>query len=169
MDHSLANEQTLRQLDSVKAKLSLLLESLSQILELHPATPWQPVLEQLNNIIARFESTLREIETPEMSQALLHPHMLIPQNPDFIPQILLRTKLIPEIDDSDKAVNKIAHHNEIVGAALDLFNDVRSELESALKIKSRSAAAMAAPAATAATNHRASIEHTLAWMSSGHV
>nr|KAJ3420354.1 hypothetical protein HK105_005778 [Polyrhizophydium stewartii] len=99
----LTDGDTVRELDSIRTKLALLVESLNDILMLHPATPWPPVLEQLNSIIARFESVQRELMAQSVPLALVHPHMLIPQDPDFIPRILLRTKLIPEIEDAERA------------------------------------------------------------------
>ncbi|EGF83033.1 hypothetical protein BATDEDRAFT_84563 [Batrachochytrium dendrobatidis JAM81] len=200
-------QQTVQELDSIKSKLLLLIESLNSILALHPSTSWPPVLDQLNNIIARYESILRELQSPVFSQALVHPHMLIQEDPEFIPRILLRTKLIPEIDDEERNVisayigtgqtenkdnggafrdqqgildpldqtnilkrqreweSKVQQHEELMQAALEIFSELRQELDPMLKTRMRNSG----PDTKLGKRHGAftSLEHTLAWMSSG--
>ncbi|KAH6566191.1 hypothetical protein BASA50_004070 [Batrachochytrium salamandrivorans] len=209
-------QQTVRELDSVMVKLSLLIESLNGILLLHPATPWPLVLSQLNNIIARYESILRELQLPAFAQALVHPHVLIQQDPDFIPRILLRTKLIPEIEDEEREVvaeylrigqdddtiadgmdvledtslqkhldmdtlsqtslikkqreweGKVQAQTELIQASLEIYLELRQELNPMLKGRIReSAEHLSVSNSVGRTTQATPLEQTLSWMSSG--
>ncbi|KAI8929032.1 hypothetical protein BC831DRAFT_445139 [Entophlyctis helioformis] len=206
-DEQMADEQqqmadesteTLHELDAIRTKLSHLVESLNEILVLHPSTPWPPVLDQLNTILARFESVQGELlGTPGLREALVQPHMLLLDDPEFIPRVLLRTKLIPEIEDQERATvvaaqsgwadgndggdgrggrgqtgegagagldvnpmdhtavrlalqeweNKADQHDALIQAALEIYSDVRQELEPTLKGRARAAASASSASA----------------------
>ena len=82
------------------------------------------VLSQFNTFISKYESLLVEMQDPLLRQLLVIPQALPVEDPDFskiwkqskfspnslilifqkVPRVLLRTKLIPEIEEEEQAV-----------------------------------------------------------------
>ena len=186
-------------LDTLRTKLSMLLDSLNTILAAPPHSDWSTLLEQFNSLLPRFASIQAELDLatltmrpPQanpndvtsgttMADCVVHPHLLIKQNPEFIPHILLRTKLIPEIDDEigktlqmanelqqtvagDGVIDlehSVERRQEFVQSLIELFTDVQSELDPLLKTKLR-------PIPTnESTTDSKHLECCLKWMSSG--
>ncbi|KAJ3413445.1 hypothetical protein HDV05_008014 [Chytridiales sp. JEL 0842] len=42
------------------------------------------------------------MQSQSLKQSILTPESLLPEDPEFLPRVLLRTKLIPEIEDAEK-------------------------------------------------------------------
>ncbi|KAJ3124788.1 hypothetical protein HK098_000879 [Nowakowskiella sp. JEL0407] len=72
---------------------------------------WPDVLSQFNTLIARYEALLDELQNPVLQRMLIHPKSVPKEDPDFIPRVWLRTKLVPEILDQEEKLRK-----EILGA-----------------------------------------------------
>lgn len=89
-----------KELTSLKIKLQQISEVLQEILCLAPSADWNQVSSAISVLTAKYESVVEEIEGFVFKSLLVHPHTLPPEDPDFVPRILLRTKLIPELEQA---------------------------------------------------------------------
>ncbi|KAJ3390613.1 hypothetical protein HDU92_000366 [Lobulomyces angularis] len=65
---------------------------------------WQTILPQFNVLIAKYESLLSELEQPVLKKLIIHPQVLLPDDPEFFARVLFRTKLIPEIEELEESI-----------------------------------------------------------------
>ncbi|KAJ3197104.1 hypothetical protein HK101_006066 [Irineochytrium annulatum] len=89
-------------MDDVRSKLVAIEKSLSDFLELHPNVPWPDILSQFNSLISKYGSIVQELQQHHFRRALAYPESVSAARPDLVP-ILLRTKLIPEIEEAEWA------------------------------------------------------------------
>ncbi|KAJ3074103.1 hypothetical protein HDU98_012131 [Podochytrium sp. JEL0797] len=91
---------------AIKIKLMQLHESLAAFLEMPPNVPWPIVLGQFNSLIAKYESITGELQIPVVPLNRLQtvPQYLPPADPDYIPRVLLRTRLDQELLDAESKI-----------------------------------------------------------------
>ncbi|KAI9094383.1 hypothetical protein DFS34DRAFT_652068 [Phlyctochytrium arcticum] len=85
-------------LESLRNRIVQVRDSLNDCLQLPNHVPWPVLLGQYNVLVARYQSLLGELRRDSLKQTLVIPHQLPPDRPDFVPNVLLRTKMIPEIE-----------------------------------------------------------------------
>lgn len=103
----------LKEIETLKAKLLHVLETLDSILAQDSVNVnWfciQPdvrneISSQFNTLIAKFQSLVIELSNEKYSQAIIHPHVLRPDDPEYFMRVMLRTKLVPEVEDYQASV-----------------------------------------------------------------
>ncbi|KAI8803009.1 hypothetical protein BJ742DRAFT_777683 [Cladochytrium replicatum] len=103
-----------RELESLRTKLGQLEDSLQSFNSLHPATGWPEILAHFNTLVAKYEALVQETQAPILKQLLAIPDQLPVDDPDFLPRVLLRTKLIPEIEDEHaRLLDKIVSEGKV--------------------------------------------------------
>ncbi|KAJ3094004.1 hypothetical protein HDU97_008724, partial [Phlyctochytrium planicorne] len=55
-------------------------------------------LSQFNSLITKYESLTNELQATLLKQLILHPKNVDREDPERIPRVFLRTKLIPQIE-----------------------------------------------------------------------
>ncbi|KAI9208601.1 uncharacterized protein BJ171DRAFT_210865 [Polychytrium aggregatum] len=108
-----------RELETLRLKLGQLHESLSDFLQIHPHSPWPVVQSQFSTLLAKYETIVNELGSDVLKQLLVFPKSLPVEDPDFLPRVLLRTKLIPEIEESYADTKKRASMETISNASKD--------------------------------------------------
>ncbi|KAJ1526502.1 hypothetical protein HK096_011300, partial [Nowakowskiella sp. JEL0078] len=53
-----------------------------------------------------YENLLKDIQNPLLAQLLVFPNSIPANNPDFVPRVWLRSRLIPEIVDAEEALRE---------------------------------------------------------------
>ncbi|TPX57507.1 hypothetical protein PhCBS80983_g03792 [Powellomyces hirtus] len=93
-------------LEALRNRLTHLSESLQDFLHLQDNSSWPTVLSQFNVLVARYESLLGEVRTRKdwLSGNIVIPSTVIAEAPDWIPNVLLRTRVDPVIEDEEKAI-----------------------------------------------------------------
>ncbi|KAJ3320849.1 hypothetical protein HDU76_000203 [Blyttiomyces sp. JEL0837] len=91
-------------LDKVKTKLLALQESLTSLVNAPVNLPWPEVLAQFNALISKYDSILHELQDPVIKQTSVYPQTLPIEDPDFLPRVLLKTKLIVDIEEAERAL-----------------------------------------------------------------
>lgn len=126
-----------KQLNQLKSKTEQILSSLDSILQ--SEMDYKSLVQTLKTTTASFESLLAELNKSNVLQTIVHPHLLIRADPEFFSRVLLRTKLIPELEVEDEDVEfneiEIDRFNEQVQNALDILLDLKLELETKQKTK----------------------------------
>ncbi|ORY50748.1 hypothetical protein BCR33DRAFT_712739 [Rhizoclosmatium globosum] len=97
-------------LAAIKTKLIQLHDSLASFLEMPQNVPWPIVLGQFNSLIAKYESIMGDLQIPviPLKQLIVAPQVLPPADPDFVPRVLLRTRLDQELFDVEEKL-RTAH------------------------------------------------------------
>ncbi len=89
------------ELDTLLLKISSLIESIHLYLESQLPDP-----DIFNILLSKYVSLSNEMATCKLLKSLvLVPKAFIPEDPEFIPRVLLRTKLIPELERPLAPVN----------------------------------------------------------------
>ncbi|KAJ3106030.1 hypothetical protein HDU96_008361 [Phlyctochytrium bullatum] len=97
-------QDALVKLAVLRSKLQQLDDSLTAFLDMPMAAQWTEILAQFNSLISKFQTVTNELQAPYVRQLLLYPSKISPQDPEFVPRVFLRTKLIPEIENMEKAL-----------------------------------------------------------------
>ncbi|KAJ3113867.1 hypothetical protein HDU96_002820 [Phlyctochytrium bullatum] len=97
-------QDALVKLAVLRSKLQQLVDSLTAFLDMPMAAQWTEILAQFNSLISKFQTVTNELQAPYVRQLLLYPSKISPQDPEFVPRVFLRTKLIPEIENMEKAL-----------------------------------------------------------------
>ncbi|RKO92649.1 hypothetical protein BDK51DRAFT_42495 [Blyttiomyces helicus] len=178
------------ELATLRTKLNQLNDSLAEFLTIHPLTRWPDVLSQFNILIAKYESLMAEMRSPLFKYTLPIPSTLPQDDPDFLPRVLLRTKLIPDIEEGEETLRrkalesepaidfideaavkavvreyerKAAHHDDLVTSAIETVNE-----QNASAFKQRiPRGADDHIAAAVPKDVRVGVKKTMMWMSSG--
>lgn len=111
------------------------------------------VHNQFTTLMTRYSSLTHELSTPFMKTLLVHPFQLPPIDPDFIPRVLLRSKLIPELQPKIPAISinaldetavkqalqhakvQLEFHDDVVTEALRAFRNMKEEFDFKMRIK----------------------------------
>ncbi|KAJ3254074.1 hypothetical protein HK103_007535 [Boothiomyces macroporosus] len=153
----------LKELEALKMKLGHIIESLNLMLMQDPSvTKWPDLLLQFNSTIAKYESLITDLHTSKYQQTIVLPHLLIKEDPEFFPRVLLRTKLIPDVTDmhddilftqidpkerdyqkDDPAMkqamraweSKVDDRHSVITQLLEVLEDIKEELEPFFKPK----------------------------------
>ncbi|KAJ3319301.1 N-alpha-acetyltransferase 35 NatC auxiliary subunit [Boothiomyces sp. JEL0866] len=168
----------LKELEALKMKLGHIIESLNLMPDL---------LLQFNSTIAKYESLITDLQSSKYQQTIVLPHLLMKEDPEFFPRVLLRSKLVPDVTDmhddvlythidpkdrdyqkDDPAIkqavksweSKVDDRHSIITQLLEVLDDIKEELEPFFKPK--------AVKKTVQSNGK-ELEKLLQWMSSGPV
>ncbi|KAJ3145923.1 hypothetical protein HDU89_006809 [Geranomyces variabilis] len=181
-------------LDALKSRLVHLADSLNDFLQLHDNASWPLVLSQFNVLVARYETLLREMRLRKewMSANIVIPSTVIADAPDWIPNVLLRTRVDPGLEaESDllrakyppsqpnpldeQAINdtlgvlafQIQEHDEQITELLRM--NAEQDLTGELKARLPPDTSMSTSATESASpeSEKAALEKALMWMSSG--
>ncbi|TPX70564.1 hypothetical protein SpCBS45565_g01632 [Spizellomyces sp. 'palustris'] len=102
-------------LESLRTKISQLRDSLNDFWAVPNNAQWPHVLSQFNVLVARYESLLGELRKSWLKLNLVIPSTVPHERPDQLPE-LLRTKLIPEIEELQNAQRRNAAHAPGLGS-----------------------------------------------------
>ncbi|KAJ2993985.1 hypothetical protein HDV02_001920 [Globomyces sp. JEL0801] len=119
-----------KDMESLRIKFGQILESLSSILMSNQ--PWPELLSQFNATIAKYESLISELQHEKYSLCLVHPHLLQKEDPEFFPRVMLRTKLIPAVEDQQNellAINDPSNSSQTQAAKPTDEDHVKKELQ----------------------------------------
>ncbi|KAJ3159777.1 hypothetical protein HDU86_001429 [Geranomyces michiganensis] len=181
-------------LDALRSRLVHLADSLNDFLQLHDNASWPVVLSQFNVLVARYETLLREMRTRKewMSANIVIPSAVIADAPDWIPNVLLRTRVDPDLETEsnllrakyppsqpnpldEQAISdtlgvlafQIQEHDEQITELLRM----NAEQDLAGELKARLPPDASTPATVAAAvnpeSDKAALQKALMWMSSG--
>jgi hypothetical protein len=120
-------------LQSLQTKLARVLDIFEALLSNPPAAElWPEWLGRATALLSQYETVLREVR-PALGKFLIIPDMIGDGLIDRIPNILLRTRLIPEVEQK---LDELSSENE-VGGILKVVAQVLQESASELRIASR--------------------------------
>ena len=131
---SLQSLQNPQSLQSLQTKLVRVLDIFEALLSNPPAIElWPEWLERATALLSQYETVLKEVR-PALGKFLVIPDMVNDGVIDRIPNILLRTRLIPE---AEQRLDELSSNNEIGGAILKVVAQVLQETASELRISSK--------------------------------
>ncbi|KAJ3270836.1 hypothetical protein HDV01_007385 [Terramyces sp. JEL0728] len=166
----------LKELEALKMKLGLIIESLNLMPDF---------LLQFNSTIAKYESLITDLQSSKYQQTIVLPHLLIKEDPEFYPRVLLRTKLVPDVTDMQDQVlynhidpkdrdyqkdepamkqiaksweSKVDDRHSIITQLLEELDELKEELEPFFKPKN---------VKKSVQSQGKELEKLLQWMSSG--
>ena len=146
MEETLDNNLTI-----LLTKLTQTIDSLQDFLQVNPVL-YKQIQTQFNILISKYTALLSNV-TPTLKSLLVHPISADPNDPDMVARVLLRTKLIPEIqdhlnnllDDDVKNVNqldetlinelvivwknKLEAHDQLVDSCYNTFENLLQEYD----------------------------------------
>ncbi|KAI8839942.1 hypothetical protein BC829DRAFT_403519 [Chytridium lagenaria] len=108
------DDEVSKRLSVLKSKLSQLVESLTTFLDIPTTTSWPDILAQFNSLITKYDTLIGELQSASLKQLVAYPKSLSAQDPEFASRVLLRTKLIPEIENLE---NTLAPQLESFGSS----------------------------------------------------
>ncbi|KAI8824110.1 uncharacterized protein EV422DRAFT_307004 [Fimicolochytrium jonesii] len=93
-------------LEAVKNRLSHLSEALQDFLQLPEFGHWPNALTQFNILVARFESLLGDLRSRKewLRTTIVAPSSIIPEVPEWTPNVLLRTTVEPQITEEEQKI-----------------------------------------------------------------
>ncbi|KAJ3182599.1 hypothetical protein HDU85_002700 [Gaertneriomyces sp. JEL0708] len=104
------NAEQIYTLEALELKLRQLHESLNDLLMEPDNAQWPSLLSRFNVLVALYRGLLTEMRAAWLKNTFAIPSMLPAENPEFLPNVLLRTKLIPEIEEAEEEQRKNAPH-----------------------------------------------------------
>ncbi|KAJ3034991.1 hypothetical protein HDV00_004402 [Rhizophlyctis rosea] len=96
-----------QEVDRMAAQLDNLYVVLKDMQQVHPQSDWPALLEQFTSIRTRYESILKELRAPLLKALLVQPRTVANVNA-YQMQEMLRTKLIPEIEQAEAVMREKA-------------------------------------------------------------
>ncbi len=98
---------------------------------------WPDLLAKFNVLAYRYKQLLEEVERLTLQNEIAHPFALPPMDEDFIPRILLRTKLLPDIETDDLKIQEgEGAELEAMVAAVDPLDEEQAlEVEKTLQTR----------------------------------
>ncbi|KAI9005634.1 hypothetical protein DFJ74DRAFT_396311 [Hyaloraphidium curvatum] len=96
-------KNVVHELGAIKKQLELLQESLAALYNVPAQANWPEVLSRFQILNIRYGQVLDEISRSSVANYVAFPFGL-PEDPEFIPRVLLRTKLIPEIEAEQQKI-----------------------------------------------------------------
>ncbi|KAI9145871.1 hypothetical protein BKA69DRAFT_304954 [Paraphysoderma sedebokerense] len=119
----LQQQDFLPSLETLKSKIEQLVIALKQFDAMHGRMSWPEMLSTYNLIVAKFVNIQQDLNPALLRNILLQPYNPPPANSEFIPRVLLRTKLIPSIE---------SHISQIESETLNL---VRQQIQSSPELQ----------------------------------
>ncbi|KAJ3197266.1 hypothetical protein HDU67_003784 [Dinochytrium kinnereticum] len=98
------DEETIAKFNVLKGKLAQLVDSLTTFLDIPPTATWTEILSQFNSLITKYDTLVGELQASYLKQLVAYPSSISARDPEYIPRLLLRTKLIPQIEDLEKSL-----------------------------------------------------------------
>ena len=95
----------LHELQSIKSRLEELRHSLNTF-SIHPETSWPDMLEKFNVLSGKYYNLAQLIHSPSLRNIALHPVTATQEQPELIPNVLLRTRLDPRIRRGTRRPNE---------------------------------------------------------------
>jgi len=95
------------------------------------------MLAKFNVLSYRYKQILEEVERLTMQNHIAHPFAVPQSDEDFVPRILLRTKMIPEIENEDQQIQEgtAAELQAMVDSIDPLDEQQALEVEKQLEIR----------------------------------
>jgi hypothetical protein len=96
----------LNELQNIKTRLEELRHSLNTF-SLHPDILWPDMLEKFNVLSGKYYNLSQLIHSSSLRNIAVHPTAITQEQPEIIPNVLLRTRLDPEVEeDLEQLVNQ---------------------------------------------------------------
>lgn len=100
---------------SLLAKVNRIMDIMEALLGAPPPLErWPDWLERTTAILAQYETVTRDLSKPILGETLLLPGMAMEASlpPEHIPNVLLRTKLAPEVEERLREVTSVNESRE---------------------------------------------------------
>ena len=88
----------LNELQNIKTRLEELRHSLNTF-SIHPDILWPDMLEKFNVLSGKYYNLSQLIHSSSLRNIAVHPTAITQEQPELIPNVLLRTRLDPEIEE----------------------------------------------------------------------
>lgn len=115
---------------SLLSKINRILDIIEALLATPPPLErWPDWLERITAILAQYETVTRDLSKPILGETLLLPGMAMEASlpPEHIPNVLLRTKLAPEVEDRLREVTSVNETREASSRLWAVISQIMAE------------------------------------------